>query len=98
MAKKISWTPESEKTFEAILTYLKTHWTEKEIRSFVAATYKTIDTIAKQPLLFRKTKKPDIHEALITKHNLLLYRIKEHQIDLITFWDTRKNPKKKLKT
>ena len=95
MAKKVIWTPESEKTFEAILTYLETHWTEKEQLNFIAAANKTIETISKQPLLFRKTKSPDVHEALITKHNLLIYRIKEHQVDLITFWDTRKNPKQK---
>jgi len=95
MAKKIIWTPESEKTFEAILSYLDTHWSEKEKRNFITATHKNIEIITKQPFLFRKTKNPDIHEVLITKHNLLIYRIKDHTIDLITFWDTRKNPKKK---
>lgn len=97
MAKKIIWTPESEKTFEKVLTYLETNWTEKEKTNFITATQKAIQIISQQPELFRKLAKLNTHEALITKHNLLLYKIKMDSVDLITFWDTRQNPKKKTK-
>jgi hypothetical protein len=38
-----------------------------------------------------------IYEALITKHNLLLFRIEGNRIELLTFFDTRQNPNKKFK-
>jgi plasmid stabilization system protein ParE len=97
MVKKIIWTPEAERMFENIVTYLEAHWTEKEKRNFINATHKTIQVISRQPELFRKLAKLNTHEALITKHNLLLYTIKKDSIDLVTFWDTRQNPKKKYK-
>ncbi len=97
MVKKIIWTPESEKTFEGVLIYLDTHWTEKEKSNFITATNRTIQIISQQPELFRKLAKSNTHEALVTKHNLLLYTIKEESIDLVAFWDTRQNPKKKIK-
>ena len=95
MAKKIIWTPQAEKTFTLVLEYLQRDWTTKEIKKFISATDKTIGYISKNPEMFRKSIKADIHEALITKHNLVLYKIKKETIDLLVFWDTRRNPKKK---
>ena len=97
MAKEIIWTPRAEKTFEKIINYLEKNWNEKEIEKFIELTNNIIQTISHQPEIFRHSKKIHIHEALITKHNILIYRIKEHSIDLIAFWDTRQNPKKKFK-
>ncbi len=45
--------------------------------------------------MFRKTNKKNVREALVTEHNLLVYKIYPDHISLITFWDTRQNPKKK---
>jgi len=97
MAKKIIWTPQAEETFEGILNYLEINWTEKEKRNFIVATDKIIQLISKQPDLFRKSNSLNTYEALVTKHNLLLYIVKKDTVDLITFWDTRRNPKKKHK-
>jgi len=95
MAKKVIWTPQAEITFEKVLTYLGAHWSAREIEKFISATDKTIKLISKQPTLFRKSPKGNFHEALVTKHNLLIYKVKKESIDLITFWDTRQNPKRK---
>lgn len=45
--------------------------------------------------MFRATNKKNVHEALVTPHNLLIYKVYAHQIEIITFWDTRRNPRKK---
>ena len=96
MAKEIKWTTEAEESFDRIIAYLKVTWTEREVKNFITATDKIVAYIAEHPLMFRKSEKKHIHEALVTKHNLLLYRIKKTHIELLTFWDTRRNPKKKL--
>lgn len=93
--KKIIWTPTSIETFEEILAYLQKYWTEKEIIKFVENTELVIHYISEKPLMFRKTNKKNIREALVTEHNLLIYKIYTNHIALITFWDTRKNPRKK---
>ncbi len=42
MAKKIIWTSQAEKTFAAVIKYLETNWTEKEIKKFIRVTDKVV--------------------------------------------------------
>ena len=96
MAKrKIIWTPTADESFSRVLKYLQDEWTEKEIEKFIEATDFVVHYISVKPLMFRRTNKRNVHEALITEHNLLIYKIYPTHISLITFWDTRQNPKKK---
>jgi plasmid stabilization system protein ParE len=96
MVKEIRWTKEARDTFENVVRYLDQNWTEKEITAFIRSSNKVIDFITEYPNMFRKTTKPNVREALITSQNLLIYKIYSKQIDLLVFWDTRKNPRKKL--
>ncbi len=95
MAKEIIWSPRSEATFYNVIEYLQAKWTDKEIDNFLNATENVINYISEFPLMFRKTNKKNIHEALITPHNLLIYKIYPDHIFLITFYDTRQSPRKK---
>ena len=96
MAKEIKWTPAAEDTFEKIINYLRLKWTEREVINFINSSNKIIFYISENAQMFRQSKKQNIREAVVTKHNLLLYRIKPKHIELLVFWDTRKNPKKKF--
>ncbi|MEI6594399.1 MAG: hypothetical protein WCO28_02480 [Bacteroidota bacterium] len=95
MVKEIIWSPESERTFFKVIEYLRLKWTEREVENFIEATENIIKYISVNPIMFRKTNKKNIHEALITPHNLLIYKIYSDKIFLITFYDTRQSPKKK---
>ncbi len=95
MAKEVRWSKEALETFSKVIAYLEEHWTENEIIAFAEATDNITHYISIHPKMFRKTDKPNIHEALVTPHNLLIYKIYPTHITLITFWDTRKNPLKK---
>ncbi len=94
MAHQIVWLPKAEEHFEELITYLQKNWSDKEIESFVNQTEKVLSFISQHPRLYRSSKKKDIHEALITKHNLLLYKVLSTHIELLTFFDTRQNPRK----
>lgn len=98
MAFKIIWSPKAVDTFENVIDYLQTNWTEKEIRKFVVETEHIIQLISINPHLFRGSEKENIFEAVITKHNLLLYQVNQNAktIELLSFFDTRKDPKKKF--
>lgn len=95
MAKKIVWSKLASKKFEAVINYLRQEWTEKEVDKFIDATFETLENISETPRMYRQTSKADIHGPLITPHNLVIYEIHSDFIGLITFWDTRQNPKKK---
>lgn len=72
MAKKISWTPEAERSFEAVVEYLEENWTDREVVKFIERVNRVAEHIARHPLSYRATGKEDVREALITKQNLLL--------------------------
>jgi hypothetical protein len=95
MVKEIRWTQESIDTFNKTIQYLQKEWTEKEVSNFIQASERVIGFIAEYPGMFRKTSKRNVHEALITPHNLLIYKVYSSQIALITFWDTRQHPRRK---
>jgi plasmid stabilization system protein ParE len=97
MAYKVIWSPQAEITFENVITFLSENWTNKQIENLLARTNKLINLISKNPFLFKGSEKQNIHEVLITKHNLLLYQINETElkVELLAFFDTRHHPKKK---
>lgn len=97
MAFKIIWSPKSVKTFDKVMDYLTENWTEKEIKSFVKETDHVIYLISKNPYLFRSSVRENVFEGIVTKHNLLLYQVDMDNkiIELLSFFDTRQNPKKK---
>ena len=72
MVKEIKWSLEAEQSFEKIISYLTEKRTTKEIVNFVSSTQRTLSFIAANPLLFRKSEKINLREAVVTKHNLLL--------------------------
>ena len=95
MAKEVRWTPESINTFNKIIDYLESKWTSREVENFINATEIVVRFISANPKMFRKTNKKNIREALVTPHNLMIYKINLETIDILTFWDTRQHPKKK---
>jgi plasmid stabilization system protein ParE len=95
MVKKVIWTPKAEKSFDTVIDYLEKHWSEREIIDFVERANTIINHIALFPLSYREAGVEDVREALITKQNLLLYRISGNKVYLLYFWDTRRNPLKK---
>lgn len=97
MVKKIIWTPQSEKTHDAVIDYLEQEWSAKEVIEFIGKVNKIVQHIGRHPLAYRSAGKEDVREAIITKHNILLYRISGQTIYLLYFWDTRKNPARKPK-
>ncbi len=95
MAYKIVWLPKAEKRFEQIINYLEQNWSDKEVEEFIKSTNAIISIISINPKAFRYSKSKKIYEALVTKHNLLLYRKKSGSTELLTFFDVRQHLNKK---
>lgn len=97
MEYQIIWLPKAEERFQEIIEYLDYKWNDKVIADFIERTETVLLQIKRRPTMFRHSAKMNIYEVLITKHNLLLYQIKGSRIELLTFFDSRQNPKKKFK-
>lgn len=95
MVEEIVWLDEAKIEFDKVINYLTENWTEQEVAGFIRATNKVINYLYEHPRIFRKTSRRNVHEALITPQNLMLYKVIGKKIEIMTFWDTRRNPKKK---
>jgi plasmid stabilization system protein ParE len=97
MVYKIIWLSHAQQRYREIIGYLEKDWSQKEVENFVRFTNDLIGQIEINPLLFKKISKSGLRQAVLTKHNLILYRIENDQIQLLTIFDTRQNPRNKPK-
>ncbi len=95
MVEKVIWTDEAKIEFDKVIKYLTENWSEDEVSGFIRSTNNVINYLYDHPRLFRKSGRKNIHEVLITPHNLMLYKVSAKKIEIVTFWDTRRNPKRK---
>jgi plasmid stabilization system protein ParE len=95
VVEKVKWTDEAKSQFAFVVDYLVENWTVVEVRHFVKATDQTIEYIKTYPKMFRRIGRRNLFEAMITPHNLMIYKIVKSEIHIITFWDMRRNPKRK---
>jgi plasmid stabilization system protein ParE len=87
------------KELEDTIEYLEENWTEKELQNLALNIEETLKLITQNPELFQVSEiKKNIRRAIIFSHNTMYYRVKNNQIEIISFFSNRQNPKKiKLK-
>jgi plasmid stabilization system protein ParE len=93
---KILWTDFALKELEDTIKYLEEYWTEKELQNLALNIEETLKLISQNPELFQGSEiKKDIRRAIILSHNTLYFRVKNNQIEIISFFSNRQNPKKR---
>ena len=93
---KILWTDFALKELEKTVEYLEENWTEKELRNLAENIEEKVSLISQNPNLFQASNyKKEIRRVVILKHNTLYYRIKNNQIEIISFFSNRQSPKKR---
>lgn len=95
MAKPVKWTPEALRTYVSIMRHLQAHWTQREMDRFDREVDGVQAAISMFPRGFRQGDGHGIREAFIKPWNLLIYRVRRDHVELLTFWDTRRDPRKK---
>jgi plasmid stabilization system protein ParE len=96
MALEIIWSPKALENFHDVIAYLEENWPEQVIKDFVKRPENILELIADHPQIFRQISEYSaIREAVVTKHNLLIYKVYQDQIVLLSMFDTRQHPKKK---
>ena len=93
---KILWTDFALKELENTIEYLEENWTEKELQNLALNIEETLKLISQNPELFQVSEiKKDIRRSIILSHNTIYYRVKNNQIEIISFFSNRQNPKKR---
>lgn len=92
---EVVWSPRAKTDLENKLRWLEENWSEKEIRQFVKALDERIELICQNPDLFPKTrKKSGIHKSVMKFHTTVYYKVTHTQVQLLTLFDPRQNPRK----
>ena len=96
MSLKVGWTEESKTTFNENIEYLSSKWDIATINDFLGRVDEVVESISQNPKLYPMYRKSDkVHKCVLNKHIILFYRVaNENRIDLITFWNTHKDPEK----
>ena len=93
---KILWTDFALKELENTIEYLEENWTEKELQNLALNIEETLKLISQNPELFQGSEiKKEIRRAIILSHNTMYFRVKNNQIEIISFFSNRQNPKKR---
>jgi hypothetical protein len=93
---KILWTDFALKELEKTIKYLEKNWTEKELRNLAESIDEKLALISQNPNSFQVSDyKKDIRRVVILTYNTLYYRFENEQIEIISFFSNRQNPKKR---
>ncbi|MEH6706078.1 MAG: type II toxin-antitoxin system RelE/ParE family toxin [Galbibacter orientalis] len=95
MSRKVVISKTAEKKLDKLLEYLITEWSVKIKTEFVKKLDSSIKVIKKQPEIFPESKKgKGLKKCVITKQTTLYYRYNSKQINIITIFDSRRDPNK----
>ncbi|SFD05456.1 type II toxin-antitoxin system RelE/ParE family toxin [Algibacter pectinivorans] len=93
---KVLWTDHAISELKDTITYLETHWTNKELVNFSNKLDHTIELISKTPEIFPNAlSKIEIRRAVVDKHNTLYYRKNNNSIEIISLFANKQDPTKK---
>ena len=91
MPKVVKWTQKADESFEEIIEYLNKEWSGSEVSNFARQTLETIDVISLFPQSFVQDENSGFRKARINNVISLIYLEKQEHIELLYFWNNRKN-------
>jgi len=93
--RKIVISPEAKEDIENILSFLNKNWGNLIVQEFLQKLNTFYYIVSVNPRLFGfYNKSKNIRKYLISRQNIVYYRIKNNEVQIITIFDTRQNPSK----
>ena len=92
MSFVIEWSPTAKQTFLEIVEHIEQNWTKKESVSFIEKTERVLRTIGQFPRSFPYSIEGDVYKCVIAPQTSLFYRYRNDKVELLFFWDNRKDP------
>lgn len=95
MAAKIVWTNNALRDLEKIKSYLEKTWPHKTLLTFLDKLVNKLLILESFPKIGSASIKfPAKRKMVITKHNLLIYSLKNDEIVIEAIFDTRQDDRK----
>ena len=83
----------AQKNITNTFTYIEIKWSEKIRKEFALKLYNAIKIIKINPESFPKSEiNKNIRKCVISKQTTLYYRFNNHEIRLLSLFDTRQKP------
>ena len=93
---KILWTDFALQELKKTISYLEENWTPTEIQNLAIKIEEILSLISQNPNLFQASdNKKNIRRVVIQTYNTLYYRFENEQIEIISFFSNRQNPKRR---
>jgi len=90
---KVLWTENALQELNEVYDYISTKWTKRELTKLSLEIERSIMLLEKDPFLFKIYKdRKDVRIIYILKLNSLVYRIKDNQVEILSFFSNRQNP------
>lgn len=88
--KVVIISPQAKEDIDNILSYLSQNWNQEVIEKFLEKLELFYFIVSINPRLFGYfNKQKNIRKYAITKHNIIYYRIKKKEVQIITVFDVR---------
>lgn len=91
----ISWTPNALNELEETIEYLQKNFSDKEIAKLARKIESFSEIISQNPYIFPKSEQTNIHKAIILTFNTAYYRIKDNNVEILSFFSNRQSPVKR---
>ena len=99
--RKIVISSQAKEDIENNISYLSENWDHKVVKQFLQKLDTFYFIVSVNPKLFSlHNKSKNIRKYLVSRHNIIYYRVSKQEVQILTFFDTRQNPsklRKKLK-
>jgi plasmid stabilization system protein ParE len=96
MALEIIWQDSALSRFENIISYINREFGFKAAKLHTSKVLSILDTLAAFPELGPvQVKSKNIRGFVLSKQITMFYRIEDHQLIIIDFFDTRLSPSRK---
>ena len=90
---KVFWTDHALTELKETYKYLEKEFTPHELKKLSVEIDFTINLISRNPELFPISDFKEVRRVVIKKYNTLYYRLKDNQIEILSFYNNRKRPK-----
>ena len=91
--KQIVISPEAKEDLQNILSFLAENWGNHMVQEFLQKLNTFYYIVSVNPRLFGYyNKSKNIRKYLISRQNIIYYRIRKKEVQIITVFDTRQNP------
>ncbi|KFE99627.1 hypothetical protein IX39_02900 [Chryseobacterium formosense] len=90
----ILWSPNALSELEETIEYLQKNFSDKELAKLARKIESFSEIISKNPYIFPKSEHTNIHKAVILTFNTAYYRVKNNDVEILSFFSNRQSPTK----